>query len=255
MTDGKRELVYGRLARRLRELGVDDFSEYLSMVERDIKGELGRFVNALTTNVTAFFRENHHFELIHKTLIPLWRKSGSRRLRVWSAGCASGQEPYSIAITLARYWGADLRDWDIKILATDLDTDVLKQANKGHYSISDIGQIDPGYRKVGFEAVPGGNFVSVKDSIRRLVVFKPLNLMSPEWPMRGTFDAVFCRNVIIYFDNDTKQRLIRRYVNLLAPAGHLFLGHAESLVGRTPELKICGRTAYQRVCATQREAA
>jgi chemotaxis protein methyltransferase CheR len=241
--DGKRMLVYGRLARRMRALRLARFADYLQMVEDPHSSESVNFLNALTTNVTELFREEHHFEILKKRVVPEVKSSGSTRLRIWSAGCSAGDEPYSIALTLAQF--PELSSWDIRILATDIDSAILEQAQAGVYPIERIEKLKPEHR-AGFLRGIGSNSGSARVSapLRELITFKRLNLQD-QWPMSGPFDVIFCRNVFIYFDTPTRERLVRRFAALLRPGGFLFLGHSESpSANATPSLKSCGQTAF-----------
>ena len=243
----KQSLVYGRLARRLRALQVQDFGEYLSLVEDASSDEAGRFVNAITTNVTEFFRENHHFEYLAKTVLPaLWRQTGTRRARFWSAGCSTGEEPYSLAMTVSENMPPPgTGNWDIKILATDLDTDVLAHASEGIYAADRVEKIPAPRLHKFFRRAGSDGAHQVSPELRSLVTFKQLNLMEP-WPMQGPFDVIFCRNVVIYFDDATKRGLVQRYRDLLGDTGYLMLGHSESLVGSSIGFDGCGRTIYRK---------
>jgi len=242
----KQSLVYGRLARRIRALRLSTFRDYLELVADDGTDEAGFFVNAITTNVTEFFRENHHFEYLAQTLLPaVWRRAETtgRRVRIWSAGCSTGEEPYSIAMILRENMPAG-SSWNIKILATDLDTDVLAHAREGVYSHDRLGRVSQPRLERHFEPVEGGA-LRARDALRSLITFNQLNLMEP-WPMSGRFDVIFCRNVVIYFDDATKTNLVRRYREALLPNGHLFLGHSESLVSSDLGFEGCGKTIYRR---------
>ncbi len=246
----KRQLVYGRLTRRLRQLGLDSFEQYCQHVEEHLDEELAELVNAITTNLTAFFRENHHFDHLASSALPdiMSRNAATRRLRIWSAGCSTGEEPYSLAMTVAETCAAQLAVWDMRILATDIDTQVLARAAAGVYPEERIEGIPAARARRWFQRGNGPNAgkVKVKDALRSLVVFKRLNLMDESWPMRGPFDAIFCRNVVIYFDKDTQRRLFDRYANLLAPCGYLYIGHSESLHHVSSRFRLIGRTIYQR---------
>lgn len=246
----KRQLVYGRLTRRLRQLGLRSFADYCSHVEQHLETELGELINAITTNLTAFFREPHHFEHLAAQALPeiMKRNAGTRRLRLWSAGCSTGEEPYSIALTVAETLGAALTAWDARILATDIDTQVLTRAATGVYSEDRIEGISPAYQRRWFRRGVGPNQgkVKVDDTLRGLISFKPLNLMDASWPMRGPFDIIFCRNVVIYFDKPTQKRLFERYADMLAPDGYLYVGHSESLHSMSTRFKPIGKTIYQR---------
>lgn len=246
---GKRQLVYGRLTRRLRALKLRTFNDYLALVEDASTDEARSFLNSLTTNVTELFREEHHFELLRERLVPEVTALGTRRLRIWSAGCSVGDEPYSIALTLAAL--PDLASWDIKILATDIDSEVLAQGRQGIYQMERIQKLRPNMRALFSRGIGSkAGLARAGDRLRDMITFKQLNLLQ-DWPMSGPFDVIFCRNVIIYFDTSTKENLVRRFTSLLRPGGFLFLGHSESpAAGCTPLLEPAGRTAFVRKAST-----
>ena len=247
----KRQLVQGRLARRLRALDLPDYAAYCTLLRNDPQSELGELASAISTNVTSFFREPHHYELLEHELLPQWlehkRRDGDR-LRIWSAGCSSGEEPYALAMVLAealeRHGGAGL---DAKILATDLSPQALETARNGVYPLERLGGISDERRRRWLLRGAGEyeGYACVHPRLRELVTVQPLNLLH-EWPMRGPFDAIFCRNVVIYFDQPTKQRLFRRYAALLPAGGYLFLGHSESLHGISDDFELVGRTVYRK---------
>jgi chemotaxis protein methyltransferase CheR len=241
--EGKRSLVYGRLSRRLRSLGLGSFREYLDLLEQPHSTEAVHFLNAITTNVTAFFREAHHFEFLRGTVLPsMWAANAStKRLRIWSAGCSTGEEPYSIAMTVLQNIPKG-QIWDIKILATDIDTAVLSQAHAGEFSAERVKAIAPSVLRSLFEEIDHGAW-RAKPELRAMISFKQLNLLG-DWPMKGTFDFIFCRNVIIYFDSPTRLELIRRYRQVLRPDGCLFLGHSESMVGQQAGMRSLSKTVY-----------
>lgn len=244
LRDHKRQMVYARLARRLRALGLTDFESYLDHLDRpEGAGEAVELINAITTNLTAFFREPHHFAHLRDRVVRPRMEAGAARFRVWSAGCSTGEEPYSIQMTLAEA-GALGRDWDCRVLATDLDSNVLAQAAAGRYPADRIGGIPPAL--LGRAAIrrPDGG-IEMRPEIRAGITFRRLNLIG-SWPVRGPFDAIFCRNVLIYFDTETKTDIVGRLAALLAPHGVLYLGHSESLLGDHPALRPCGRTSYGR---------
>jgi chemotaxis protein methyltransferase CheR len=243
----KRDLVYGRLARRIRALGLSDFTDYCAHLESsEGQSECRMMVNAITTNLTGFFREPHHFEFLAKQIAAdakASRPGSTRRLRIWSAGCSSGEEPYSIAMTLRSVMGGGA--WDAKVLATDIDTDMVATAKAGRYPAGSTASIPVNMQRyLGRQAA--GEHVVMPDGLRSMIVFKPLNLFD-EWPMRGPFDAVFCRNVMIYFDMEAKRTLFDRFADILKPSGWLFIGHSESLFRLTPRFRHAGRTIYERV--------
>jgi len=251
MGPGKRMLAYGRLARRMRALKLADFADYLCLVEDPASDESGKFLNALTTNVTELFREEHHFDMLAKRVVPEVLNNGGRKLRIWSAACSAGDEPYSAALTLNRM--PELANLDVRILATDIDTEILEQARRGVYPVERIAKLKPEFRS-SFPRGVGANAgnARVNPDLRSMVTFKQLNLLDP-WPMNGPFDVIFCRNVFIYFDGQTRELLVRRFAELLRPGGYLFLGHSESpSANGTPSLKNCGRTAFVKQSAQER---
>ena len=249
LADGKRELVYSRLSRRLRQRGLQRFQDYCDYVETgDDEDELREFINALTTNLTSFFREPHHFEFLANELLPaLMRSRGlsNRRIRIWSAGCSTGEEPYSIAIVLREV--LPNVGWDAKILATDLDSNVLATAERGIYEWSRVKDLSESRLRRWFQKGRNAQagWVRVAPALRDLITFRQLNLMN-DWPMRGPFDLIFCRNVVIYFDKATQAVLFERYADILVERGHLFVGHSESLFKVTERFVPLGKTIYQR---------
>ena len=249
LADGKRELVYSRLSRRLRQRGLQRFQDYCDYLEAgDDEDELREFINALTTNLTSFFREPHHFEfLANDVLSALTRSRGlsNRRIRIWSAGCSTGEEPYSIAIVLREV--LPTVGWDIKILATDLDSNVLATAERGIYEWNRVKDLSESRLRRWFQKGRNAQagWVRVAPALRDLITFRQLNLMD-DWPMRGPFDLIFCRNVVIYFDKATQAVLFERYADILIERGHLFVGHSESLFKVTERFVPLGKTIYQR---------
>jgi len=244
----KRQLVQGRLARRIRELGLPSFAAYCDLVRDSGPEELVALINALTTNVTAFFRENHHFEALAEWMLTeaMARNSASRRLRIWSAGCSSGEEPYSIAMTVAERLPQGEK-WDLKILATDIDSDVLAAASRGAFQVDRLAGISDARRQRWLVKGTGPNagWAKVRDELKSMVTFKPLNLMG-DWPMRGSFDVIFCRNVMIYFDQPTRDRLVKRFAALLPEGGCLCIGHSESIHAGAAPLRLVSRTIYRK---------
>ncbi len=244
--DDKFDMFYSRLSKRLRMLGFSHFKQYCQYLQSHPDEEFTEFINAVTTNLTSFFRENHHFDYLSRTFIPelLKSKQGQRQIKVWSAGCSTGEEPYSLAMTLKERVP---EDWDIKILATDLDTNVLATAAEGIYGLDRLGGISEPRLKRWFQRGSGAqsNKVRVKAELRQLIQFKQLNLMQ-EWPMKGCFDFIFCRNVLIYFDRDTKAMLAKRYASLLQDGSHLFIGHSESLHQLDTGFSLIGNTIYKK---------
>lgn len=249
LSEAKKDMVYSRLSRRLRALGLQRFSDYCRLIEEEDPEELVNFTNAITTNLTSFFREDHHFQYLADTLLPALRaaKPERRRLRVWSAGCSTGEEPYSIAMVVKENLPAH-ETWDAKILATDLDSNVLAKAIEGVYAeerIAGVAQsrVHRWFRK-GRGQLQGQ--VRVVEELRQIITFKQLNLLQP-WPAKGPFDVIFCRNVVIYFDKDTQRGLFDRFADLLEVGGHLMVGHSESLYRVTDRFKLIGKTIYRKI--------
>ena len=241
--DHKREMVYSRLARRIRALKLNDFKAYLAYLDTHKDQEFDAFINAITTNLTSFFREVHHFEFIKSELIPNLIKANkdTKRVRIWSAGCSTGEEPYSLAMTLNNAFPSN---WDVKILATDLDSNVLEKAQKGVYTAANVNGLDATHLKRWFLKSKDGAQFKVKPELQQGIHFKRLNLLQ-DWPMKGPFDVIFCRNVVIYFDKETKDQLFTRYYNILSDHGYLFLGHSESMGKEHSNYKNLGKTMYQ----------
>jgi chemotaxis protein methyltransferase CheR len=248
LSDQKRELVYGRLARRLRALHLRSFAEYRDLLASDGGKEIAEFCNAITTNLTSFFRESHHFDYLrdHVLLPRAAERGASRRLRIWSAGCSTGEEPYSLAMTILENV-PDLRSWDIKILATDLDSDVLGRAQRGVYAADRVRPLGPQRLSRFFVERRGrdGPAYEVTPELMSLITFKQLNLMH-SLPMKGPLDVIFCRNVVIYFDKDTQRELFARVAYLQRPGDLLFLGHSESLFKVSESYSPIGKTVYRR---------
>ena len=249
LSSAKRQMVYGRLSRRLRQLNMTKFSDYCDMLTSGHEEELIEFTNAITTNLTAFFRENHHFEHLKSTVLPeiIKNNANTKRIRIWSAGCSSGEEPYSIAMCVREALPKS-SGWDIKILATDLDSNMVQRGHDGIYTSERVEGLTPARMKRWVKKGKGENAdkVRMSEELRELITFKELNLMEG-WPIKGPFDFMFCRNVVIYFNKDTQRILFDRYADLLAPKAHLFIGHSESLNKVTDRFALLGKTIYQKV--------
>jgi len=244
--DNKRTMVQGRITRRMRELGIRDAGEYLDYIRTAPEIERDGLASALTTNVTAFFREIHHFEYLQKEFLAELRGRALRRIRAWSAGCSSGEEAYSIAITLMEGL-AEERGWDISVLATDLDFNMIRFAREAVYPQDRVARLPPEQLKRWFLRGGGSQDgrVMVRPELKRIVRVMPLNLLE-EWPMSGPFDVIFCRNVFIYFDREVKSRIVDRYAELLPVGGLLFIGHSENLHGLTNRFELIGGTIYRK---------
>jgi chemotaxis protein methyltransferase CheR len=232
LSDAKRTLVVSRLFKVVRTLGLASFDAYIDYLERQgTEKDAQDFVNALTTNLTRFYREDHHFEhlLQHVQTVtasrPRMSSGGRPRLRIWSAGCSTGQEPYTIALCLLSAL-PELKRWDFKILATDIDTNVIAKAAQGTYPEAELAGL------------------SAERAARELVSFMPLNLIE-SWPVKGPFDAIFCRNVAIYFDKQTQAQVFGRFRSVLAPDGFLYIGHSENLGAGAADFRLVGKTIYQ----------
>jgi chemotaxis protein methyltransferase CheR len=247
LQDAKATLVYSRLAKRLRALGLESFRDYCALIadgEAGV-GERRHMLAALTTNVTRFFREPHHFEHLKTKVLPslLARARAGGRVRLWSAGCSAGHEPYSMALTVLSL-EPQAADFDIRILATDIDTTVLAQGRRGVYDAAAAAPIPADLRARWMDSAPQGAW-SAGDAMRRLVAFRELNLIGP-WPIKGLFDVIFCRNVVIYFEDASQARIWERFRPALAPEGRLYIGHSERMDGPAASAFVSdGLTTYR----------
>mgnify|MGYP003681877656 CR=1 FL=1 len=229
LSASKRPLVISRLSKRLRALDLCDFSQYRRLVETETDGaEFSHMISSLTTNVTKFFRENQHFESFSSLVTDELRPSAQRgeKIRIWSAGCSTGEEPYSLATTVLSTF-PDAANYDFKILATDIDSNVVAKAQAGRYPEQAVKQASSEKLKDYFELAADGEMVA-SSGLQRLITFRILNLLDP-WPMKGPFDAIMCRNVVIYFDEATQERLFCRFAGMLKPGGRFYIGHSERL--------------------------
>ena len=244
LSDAKVELVKRRFAPRLKELNLDSFSSYIKRIEDGDTDELLRFTDAITTNLTSFFRENHHFDYMKREILPklLKDKMVSKRVRFWSAGCSTGQEPYTMAMLLREAIPMS-NGWDIKILATDIDRTVLAKARMGLYTQSDLDKMPEGVARKWF--TKHSDKYQVKDELRQMITFNQLNLLKT-WPVKGPFEAIFCRNVFIYFDKPTQKSIVQKFARVQNSGDHLFIGHSESITDMTDDYKLIGQTTYVR---------
>lgn len=242
LSEAKRTLVVSRLSKIVRALQLPSFDAYIDYLERGGSAKDGQdFVNALTTNLTRFYREDHHFDHLRDYVATLIaERPRGTRLRIWSAGCSTGQEPYTISMDLISAF-PELKRWDFKILATDIDTAVLAKAAGGVYPESELNGLSK-ERARPFERESGS--IRIPAAMREPISFKPLNLIGP-WPMKGPFDAIFCRNVAIYFDKPTQGEMFGRFANMLAPEGFLYIGHSENLGSGGEGFRLVGKTIYQ----------
>jgi chemotaxis protein methyltransferase CheR len=248
LTERKKTLMHSRLMRRLRALNIDNYKTYYKYLNNNYQEEIINLINCITTNKTDFFREPRHFEFLKNVVFPEFEKRNKNRIRIWSAGCSTGEEPYSIAITVAEYF-KNRRKPDIKILATDIDTDVLKKAILGIYKNENYGEVEGNFTRDYFLKGKGesSGLYNVMASIKNMVTFKRLNLLSESYPMKGQFDIIFCRNVIIYFDKKTKDELIHKFHKYLTDDGYFFAGHSESLTNCSGKYYLIGNTIYGKV--------
>lgn len=248
LSDHKRALVCARLARRLRHWNLFNYTEYYELLtERDPDGrELMEMINAITTNKTEFFREVHHFQFLTEHVFPALRASHNRRIRIWSAATSSGEEAYSIAITVCE--SLPIAEYDVKILASDIDTNVLGRAARGVYPLESVMRVPEELRARYFMRGTRSNDgqAHVKPVLQSFLRFRRLNLIDDVWPMQGPFDVIFCRNVLIYFDKEMQRRLLLRFADMLRPGGYLMLGHAEAIHGFEHIMRPAGHSIYQR---------
>lgn len=246
LAEHKREMVYSRLARRLRQHHLTRFSDYLARLERQPESkEWEAFTNALTTNLTAFFREAHHFPLLASHVA---KSTGP--VRVWSAAASTGEEPYSIAMMLHEALGG--RAKEAKVFATDIDTDALTKAREAVYSMEQVSKLSEERRKRFFLRGSGARagLARIRPEIAAMVELQSLNLLAPKWDIQGPFDAIFCRNVMIYFDKATQAKILERFVPLLKPDGLLFAGHSENFSYISQAFRLRGQTVYELANST-----
>jgi chemotaxis protein methyltransferase CheR len=243
LAPAKRDMVYGRLSRRLRALGLRSFHDYLDQLEAGGEDEWQAFTNALTTNLTSFFREPHHFDKLREEL---QRRSAQAPLKIWSCAASTGEEPYSLAITACEAFGSLTPP--VRILATDVDTQVLETGARGVYPVERVSSLDPALRRKYFQRGSGPNEgkCRVVPALRQLIDFRPLNLLESRYDVGGPFAALFCRNVMIYFDKPTQRAILSRLVPHLGDDGLLYTGHSENYLHAADLIQPCGRTLYRR---------
>ena len=242
LTQAKQDMVYSRLARRLRETGSKTFDAYITMLERGNKPEWEKFVNSLTTNLTSFFREPHHFPILSEHLKKLQGKSS---INIWCAAASTGEEPYSIAMTVFETFNS--YNAPVSIIATDLDTNVLATAAKGVYAYDRVEKLPPERLNRFFTKGTGldqGSFL-VRPELRKMITFRRINLLEPNWSVRAPLDALFCRNVMIYFDKPTQHKILTRFAPLMEKNGLLFAGHSESFMHSADLFRSKGKTVYE----------
>jgi len=242
LSPAKRDMVYSRLARRLRERRLENFSDYLDCLEQGgDAAEWEAFINALTTNLTSFFREPHHFPILAEHL---GRRGAAQPVRIWCSASSTGEEPYSIAMTAVETFGSFTPP--VRILASDVDTRVLATAEAGVYEAERVEHLGPERLRRFFQRGAGANAgkVRVRPELRALVTFRRINLLDADWPLRGELDVIFCRNVMIYFDKATQLAILERFSPLLRPGGLLFAGHSESFHHAAHLFRLHGKTVY-----------
>ncbi len=247
LKDNKRALVESRVNQRLRSLGMTSFSTYLDMLQKDTSGEeLVLLIDVISTNVTQFFREPDHFELMAE-VVEKWAQSGVKRMRFWSAACSTGQEPYTMAMTLHPL--AMKYQLDLKILATDISTRVLAHANLGHYDPDHLGDVPVPLRRTYFQKqkVSGQEVEVVSNKLKELIIFRRLNFTVFPYPINGIFDMILCRNAMIYFDRQLRGKMVPEFARLLRPDGYLLIGHSETLIGVEGGLRTLRPSVYQRL--------
>lgn len=252
LSEKKRALIRARFGKEMRRLGLTSFAAYYDHVAADETGQsVVQMINAISTNLTSFFREAQHFEFLSRQLLPelvkAKRASGSVRLRGWSAGCSTGEEPYTLAMVVLENV-PDPLGWDLRLLATDIDSDCLERAREGIYRKKQVEAVPPMLkgRYLEREGPREEPVYRVGAQLKRLVSFRHLNLMQAPWPFGGSFDFIFCRNVMIYFDRPTQEKLINRFYEVLNPGGVLFVGHSESLTGVAHRFQYIRPTVYRR---------
>jgi len=241
LANSKREMVYSRLARRLRATGIVSFDTYLNNLEKgNDANEWEAFTNALTTNLTSFFRESHHFPILAEHV-----KNVKKPIEIWCSASSTGEEPYSIAMTLCEAFGTLTPP--ASIIATDIDTNVLNTASNGVYGLDRLEKLSPERAKKFFLRGKGAQdgLVRVRPELRKLITFKQLNLLSESWPISGPFDVIFCRNVMIYFDKPTQGKILERFAPLMKSDGLLFAGHSENFLYVSNLFKLRGKTVYE----------
>ena len=256
LSEAKRQMVKTRLQKRLRNYGFARYQQYYDLVQAqgETGEELETLINCITTNKTDFFREPHHFDTISQNIVPELARRARRgevapRLKIWHAGCSTGEEPYTLGITLSEAFAKLGGAWDYRQLASDIDTNVLAKAERGVYEMERVSTVPPNLLRRYFLRGAGekSDFVQAKRELRERITFRQINFMADSWPIQPEtqFDMIFCRNVVIYFDKPTQKRLFARFEKLLRPGGWLFIGHSESLLGVSDSFRSLGHTVYQ----------
>ncbi len=244
--DGKREMVKARVGKQVRLRGLSEFKEYFELVKSDSSGtEMVNLLNVISTNLTYFFRESKHFDYLQNEVMPEINSNGLRRVRIWSAGCSTGEEPYTLAMVVSEHIDSSITDW--KILATDLSTKVLSIGAQGLYGSDRMRGVPVDYQKKYFQkgSKEKSGFYQVRPELKQRIHFGRLNLMEP-FPVKGPFDVIFCRNVMIYFDRPTQEALAKKFHQVIRPGGFFFVGHSESLLGVRHDFAYLGPSIYRK---------
>lgn len=248
ITEDKKALVYARITRRLRALKLKNFADYFHVLQSDSKDETQQFINAVTTNLTSFFREQHHFDFLSEEFVPKIVEQNKKRkaINIWSAGCSSGEEVYSIAITLAEAI-PNIDQWNVRIIGTDIDSNMLAIGEKGVYKVNRVEGMPEALLKKYFLRGKGKNagHVKVSKKLADMVTFENLNLVEP-WNLKCAFDFIFCRNALIYFDGTVQKDIVDRFSNELADHGYLAVGHSENILKLTDQYKLVGKSIYEK---------
>jgi len=244
---GKKHLIEGRLQNVLTALNINSFSEYYHYVIEDKSGEaLVNLLNKLTTNHTFFMREVEHFHFFRDTVLPYWSVAAKNKdLRIWSAGCSSGEEPYTLAMIIQDFFGEKKWLWDTRVLATDISRKVLKIASEGVYTSEQVAVLPERWRRNYLQPTGNGQY-QVVDKIKKEVIYREFNLNTPVYPFKRRFHVIFCRNVMIYFDNETKRELVNKFYEYLEPGGYLFIGHAESINREQTKFRYVKPAVYRK---------
>ncbi len=251
LTDEKRTLVTGRLQKILRRLHLRSFKEYYDFVVADTSGEaISELVNVLSTNHTFFGREKDHFDFFQKRVldevVARERQAGSNEIRIWSAGCSTGEEPYTLAMLMMEYFGPQYKSWSAGVLATDISAQALEKAKSGIYTEDRLTALPDLLKHKYFRKLPDGDW-EVREFLRQEVTFRRFNLMNAQFPFKKPFDVIFCRNVMIYFDNPTREALVDRFYDFTSRNGYLFIGHSETLKRETMKYKYIMPAVYKKV--------
>lgn len=242
----KRQLIEARLSQTLKNKNLNSFDDYMKVLFNDPNGEeINQFLNKITTNHSYFARENEHFDFLSKVALPYLEKTRTKELRIWSAGCSAGQEAYNIAMTIDQYFGSRKYNWDTTILATDISTNVLEKAKLGIYSEDNISGLPSSWKQSYFSKTAQGEF-QISEKMRNEVVFRVFNLMD-NFVYKKPFDIIFCRNVMIYFDAQTTEKLLEKFYQATAEGGYLFIGHSESINRMGTGYKYIRPSTYQKI--------